>query len=163
MITAKQLTENSWMLKDVKLDKSIGMVRKSDLGRYVIFGIKTSFDSLEEVAAHFGGELVELDDEEVQEILEPKFINGYPVKHREAFETESKEIKGVIVETYKNKEKSRKVFAAGWYGMKFKNGLVNCFCPKFSTLENSDFIGPYKNEIDLEFEVKKYNNQLDIL
>jgi hypothetical protein len=154
MIQAKPLTETTWMMRDTRLEKSLGMVNKRE-DKYHLLGVKETFDSLEAIAQHFGGELVDVEDEETTETVSD--IKGFPIKHKGALEFETKDVNGVTIETYKTKAGSKKVFAAGWYGLKFKNGLVPSYCPKFQTLLDNTFIGPYTNELDLKFHGKKFN------
>jgi hypothetical protein len=50
---------------------------------------------------------------------------------------------------YTKSKTSSVLHAAGWYGM-HRNGLhAEAFCPKFNTLENYPYIGPYRSQTDL--------------
>jgi len=154
MILAKQLSPTSWIMKDEKTEKSLGIVKLSD-EKYTLFGKKDIYDSLESVAQALGGELVEADEENSEEVISE--INGYPIKHKGACEFDTKEIAGKEIKTYKTKVGSKKVYIAGWVGLTFKNSLVLSLCPKFKTIEDNGFIGPFKTKLDLDFHAKKYN------
>jgi hypothetical protein len=157
MLQAKQLTETTWMLSDAKTGKSISMVNFKN-NKFVLLGKKVEFETLDEVALSLGSKLQQHKDEVDTEVSEAVTdINGYPVKHPEACEFETQELEGVKIETYRIKAGYRKVFAAGYYGLKFKNGYVTAFCPLFKTLVDNGFIGPYNNQIDMEFHVNKIN------
>lgn len=155
---AKQLTPKSWVLSNAKTNKSLGMVNLRD-DKYFLMGVKESFESLEDIASkHFKTTLKDQEDtsKEVRPLVTD--INGYPVKHPEACEFETKYIGDIAIETYKLKPGSKKIYAAGWIGLKFKNGLGCGIGVLFDTLKVDGFIGPYKNEIDLQFAAKQYNN-----
>lgn len=47
-------------------------------------------------------------------------------------------------------EKSKSVFCAGYYVIKFRKGWVKSFCPKLITLQRYPYAGPFKSESDLQ-------------
>lgn len=51
---------------------------------------------------------------------------------------------------YIKSEKSKSVFCAGYYLVKFRKGWVKCFCPKLITLQRYQYEGPFKTEADLK-------------
>lgn len=157
MLQAKQLTETTWMLSDTKTNKSVGMVNLKN-NKFVLLGKKDEFESLDEVALSLGNKLKDTatqEDDTASEAVTD--INGVPVKHAAACEFETQTLDGVLIETYRIKAGYRKIFAAGYYGLKFKNGYVTAFCPLYKTLVDNGFIGPYNNLIDCEFYVNKTN------
>jgi hypothetical protein len=157
MILVKQLTPTTWMLNDTKTEKTIGMVNFRD-EKYYLLGSKEPFSSLDAIANHFGTTIKEPDDEtDDSEVVTE--INGYPIKHKTVCEIETKYIGGIAIETYKTKLESKKVYAAGWYGLKFKSNLGCGIGVLFQTLVDTGFIGPFKTEIDLQFAAKQYNNE----
>lgn len=153
----KQLTPKSWVLSNAKTNKSLGMVNLRD-DKFYLLGVKEPFNSIEDIASkHFNTLLKEA--EPPKEIKEPVTeINGYPVKHPEACEFETKYIGDIAIETYKLKPGSKKVYVAGYIGLKFKSNLGLGIGVLFSTLSEGSFIGPFKNEIDMQFAAKQYNN-----
>lgn len=157
MLKVKQLTPTTFMLSDTKTEKTIGMATLKEQ-KYYLLGIKEPFESLDAVANHFGTQIKDPeDDSDDSEIVTE--INGYPVKHKTACEFETKQIGDIVIETYKIKPGSKKVYAAGYFGLKFKSNLGCGIGVLFDTLVNTGFIGPFKNEIDLQFAAKQYNNE----
>lgn len=156
-ILAKQLTENSWMLNNTKLNKNVGLVNQKN-GKFFLIGNALEFNSLSEVAKHLGGKLLDSPQEISEEEKEANAvsdINGFPVKHDEVHDIEEIELNGEKIQTYKIKKGSKKIYAAGYFGLLFKSGACGAFCPLLKTLIDHGFIGPYNNEIDLEFNLKK--------
>ena len=72
-------------------------------------------------------------------------VMGYPTDKEDVYNVES--IRDYPCFTKKPSSKS--VHAAGWYGVKFKNGWIQSFCPRLSTVENYESVGPYKSQADL--------------
>ena len=53
--------------------------------------------------------------------------------------------------------KSKSLFCAGYYIIKFRKGWVKSFCPKMITLERYAFKGPYKTEHEMRNELLAMN------
>jgi hypothetical protein len=54
-------------------------------------------------------------------------------------------------------EKSKSVYCAGYYIIKFNKGWVKSFCPKLITIERYDYKGPFKTEIEMRQQLSKEN------
>lgn len=50
---------------------------------------------------------------------------------------------------YAKSAKSKSLYCAGYYVIKFRKGWVKSFCPKLITLERYPFRGPFKTEIEM--------------
>lgn len=53
--------------------------------------------------------------------------------------------------------KSKSVYAAGYYIIKFDKGWVRSFCPKSVTIEKYPFKGPFKNDLQMRTELSNAN------
>ena len=57
---------------------------------------------------------------------------------------------------YKKTATSQQYFAAGYYGIKFPRlGWSDAFCPRLKTLNDYDYIGPFKNLSDVQLAIKR--------
>ena len=54
-------------------------------------------------------------------------------------------------------EKSKSIYCAGYYIIRFDKGWVKSFCPKLITLERYEFKGPFKTDIEMRTELSKAN------
>lgn len=54
-------------------------------------------------------------------------------------------------------EKSKSLYAAGYYVIRFNKGWVKSFCPKLITLERYEYRGPFKTELEMRQELSKQN------
>jgi hypothetical protein len=51
---------------------------------------------------------------------------------------------------YTKTSKSKSYYCAGYYIIKFNNGWVKSYCPKFITLNRYDFQGPFKSKTEMQ-------------
>lgn len=47
-------------------------------------------------------------------------------------------------------EKSKSVYCAGYYLIKFNVNWLKSFCPKLITIERNEYVGPFKTEIEMK-------------
>ena len=55
--------------------------------------------------------------------------------------------------------KSKGIYCAGYYVIKFDKGWVKSFCPKLVTLEHNEYKGPYKTELEAKQELQRVKSQ----
>lgn len=55
-------------------------------------------------------------------------------------------------------EKSKSVYCAGYYIIKFNKGWVKSFCPKLITIERYDYKGPFKTDLEMRQQLSLANN-----
>lgn len=51
---------------------------------------------------------------------------------------------------YTKTSKSKSYYCAGYYIIKFNNGWVKSYCPKFITLNRYEFQGPFKTKAEMQ-------------
>lgn len=54
-------------------------------------------------------------------------------------------------------EKSKSVYCAGYYIIKFNKGWVKSFCPKLITIERYDSKGPFKTDLEMRQQLSIAN------
>jgi hypothetical protein len=54
-------------------------------------------------------------------------------------------------------EKSKSLYCAGYYIIRFEKGWVKSFCPKLITVERYKTRGPFKTEIEMRQELSRVN------
>jgi len=50
---------------------------------------------------------------------------------------------------YSKSKKSKSLYCAGYYTIKFAKGWVKSFCPKLITLQRYEYKGPFKTELEM--------------
>ena len=56
-------------------------------------------------------------------------------------------------------EKSKSLYCAGYYIIKFDKGWVKSFCPKLITIERYEYKGPFKTEFTMKQELSLANKK----
>lgn len=54
-------------------------------------------------------------------------------------------------------QKSKSLYAAGYYIIKFEKGWVKSFCPKLITIQRYEFKGPFKDDLHMRLELSNAN------
>lgn len=145
MIMAKSVIKNKFWILEENATR-VGMMNLKD-NNYTVHIGKQDF------VAHDTSELRNMGIEfAVRDLTHGGHISvmGYPTDQEDVFNV--KEIDGFP--TYTKKIESNSIHAAGWYGLKFKNGWVAVLCPRLSTIKNNEYCGPYKNKMDLKSALK---------
>jgi hypothetical protein len=145
-----ELTELSWIIQAG--DENIGILFKQDDG-YLLLGtrIKNKYKDLEEIAKKYGS--VQFVKRKVTNSTST--INGYPVKHPNI--TKVCENPPIYI-----KEGGKTEYVAGYWGLEFMNGWTATFCPKVSTIQSYEAVGPFKNRLEMlnHLSTLNTNNQL---
>ena len=141
----KEVTETSYILE--KDGSNTGLVTITIEGIKVIGPYdRKLFADADELTAYLGGDLTiearESEDDKEDEIGQ---INGYPIKHKAVFDVEE----GTIV-TYSKTAKGKARFAAGYYALDFEHGWTGSYCPRTQTLEENEFIGPFRTKLEMQ-------------
>jgi len=146
---SKKLT-NSCTLLTSQLGHHIALVWKR--GDHFISSHKPekTYKSLEEISTEFAEQLTEKTSDKEEAINQ---VLNYPIKHDSAFE-----ISDTPYPTYKSKENSNVVFAAGWWIVHFSTAYRVGLSPKVSTLDEL-CQGPFKDKISANINLNVINKR----
>ena len=156
MYTVEIVKDKFWILEDAGI--KLGTVRRTKSSDFEVIikedGVETL--SLNALTSRFGSKILE--SRQVKKIESVEYgkdideVEGYPSKHR-AF---NKCLDDKGIPTYTKTEKSKVLYAAGYYGLSFPGaGWKNAYCVKRETLDNYEFIGPFKKKTHLEAEINR--------
>lgn len=158
--TAKVLVPNkSWIVEND--GRKLGTLNKEKRGfSFFHKGVKIEIKDLGEVKRHFG--LNNLDQETRKSIktnikvpTEP-IVYGYPCAskpHNPVYNV----VKRLPI--YAKSGKSKSLYCAGYYVIKFRKGWVKSFCPKLITLERYPYQGPFKTEAEMRSVLNSMSKQ----
>lgn len=154
MIKATELTEKSWLLSEDS--KKMGLLRKTVDGYAIIggphHGKSGTHENIEEL---FGQRLKFVKPKKKNEEKETIFVEGYPIKHEISFLVESQE----NLHTYTKKEGSADLYIAGYFCIEFRGKWHGSFCPRVKTLDENDWMGPYKTKLEMDHTIRMENNK----
>jgi len=148
MITnAKVLVPNKfWILEND--GEKFATLSKDKKGYSILCrGQKIEVDNLTEIKERFG---ITITEDAIKKEKQSKDLTtdiyGFPVNGR-AYEPLWNVQKRLPI--YAKSSKSKSLYCAGYYVIKFRKGWVKSFCPKLITLERYPFKGPFKTEIEM--------------
>lgn len=136
-----------WIVEDG--DQKVGVLKITEQKKY-IFSSKdqvTTFDNKKKVVEMFGKEFFTTTLKAKEEKSSDKDVYGYPVgstPHNPMFDVKRH------LPLFTKSEKSKSVFCAGYYLLKFNKGWIKSFCPKLITIERYPYQGPFKTELEVK-------------
>lgn len=140
-----EIQDNNWMIS-----------RKN-----IIVGFVFKTDKINILGSDYSGEYLDFDDLIKQHKLKISFeqietkdrvqqeLDGFPVKHSNIFNIEREPLL-----SYTKLENSLDRYAAGYFGIKFKEIHQPSFCPRISTLTSYEFIGPFKTTLEMQHAIR---------
>ncbi len=149
-LRAKAVLEDKfWIIEDDGI--RIGTLTKEAEG-FVLNqqGKVVVYDDRSQLTNYFGNDFL------VAKISSPEkkianSVHGYPTKvapYNEMYDIKRK------LPLFTKSEQSKSVYCAGYYLIKFNVSWLKSFCPKLTTLEQNEFKGPYKSEIEMKGMLK---------
>lgn len=154
---AKVLVPNKlWILEEQ--GTKVGTLSKEKKG-YSFFkkGDKLELNDLNAVKEKFGSLIFKdtVSYKTTSKNLDSKSIYDYPCKTKPFNPLYNIKKKLPI---YAKSSKSKSLYCAGYYIIKFKKGWTKAYCPKLITLERYPFQGPFKTEFEMK-ECLEENNK----
>ena len=157
MYTVEIVKDKFWIVEDAGI--KLGLIRKTESSDFEVIIREDGFEtlSLDALTSRFGSKILE--SKQVKKIESVEYgkdideVEGYPSKHR-AY-NKSTDDKGIPV--YTKTEKSKVIYAAGYYGLHFTGVWRNAYCVKRETLDTYEYIGPFKTKTQLEAEIARIN------
>src|SRR6056300_203079 len=145
-LEAKQLVPNKfWIVQNY--GRKVGTLQKSKEGFILVTPKdKIHFENLEKVYDAFGKDFFEqtvkknVKDSKVLEVHNfPTSTNAY----NPLFDVQNN------LPLYSKSKKSKSLYCAGYYTIRFAKGWVKSFCPKLITLQRYEYKGPFTTELEM--------------
>jgi alpha-acetolactate decarboxylase len=154
-IHAKPVVDGKFWIVEQDENK-VGVLKLNEQRKY-IFSSKdtvTVFDNKKKLFETFGTDFFVAKTKKTEVITEDKEIHGYPTSaspYNPMFDVK----RHLPLFTKSNKSKS--VYCAGYYIIKFDKGWVKSFCPKLITIERYQYEGPFKTELEMKQRLNNAN------
>ena len=147
MTTAKVLVPNKFWIVESGGEK-IATLSKEKKGYTLLSrGQKYEAHDLTEIKERFGITIDPVENKSTANTKDDSSeIYGYPVNgkaHSPLWNIQKK------LQIYAKSAKSKSLYCAGYYVIRFRKGWVKSFCPKLITLERYPFQGPFKTELEM--------------
>lgn len=154
--TVKPVMENKfWIVEDAdglrKGTVSVG----TDKVTAVVNGLCVTFETLNDCADHFklnfnNNAEPDMDTESTYD------VEGYPT-HTKPYNS-FWDIKKKIP-LFTRTEKSKSLHAAGYYAVRFDTQWAASFCPRMTTLDKNQWIGPFKDKFEVRERIRVAINE----
>lgn len=144
MIAKEVMPGKFWIVEDPDGQKK-GTLQASPDGKInaVLNGKVVSYSDWQEAKRILDLKLPSAKEEEPEV---PHEVHGYPTScrpHNPVWDMKKK------LPLFTKTEKSRSLYAAGYYIIKFDHGWVQSHCPKLTTLNNNEFQGPFVTKLEM--------------
>lgn len=146
---AKPIVDGKFWIVEQNGNK-VGVLKITEQKKYVLSSKDsiTTFDNRKKIVEKFGPEFFIKKSEIIkQNISVEQEVHGYPTSatpYNPLFDVK----RHLPLFTKSNKSKS--VYCAGYYIIKFEKGWVRSFCPKLITIERYPYEGPFKTELEMK-------------
>lgn len=147
----KPISKSSWILLNV-YNEQIGILSFNGTYNLIHNKEKHLFENKEDLNEFLGCDVFEniLETKEVK--FEPKIIKGYPIDLDSAIEVEDQSLP-----LYTKNDKSKIVYAAGYYCIEYTSIWSQAYCPKLETLNKYRYHGPFKDKIEMRLKLNNLN------
>lgn len=146
-IEAKPILDNKfWIVEDDGV--RIGTLTK-DEDKYIFSkkGEVSFYKDENQLKKKFGRNFLTAKITTPEEQSQDFIVHGYPtrgVPYNGMYDISRK------LPLFTKSEKSKSVYCAGYYLIKFNTNWLKSFCPKLITIERNQYLGPYKTELEMK-------------
>jgi hypothetical protein len=112
------------------------------------------FDNKRQMKKKFGYDIVWDIEDPSNEVTNDKEVHGFPtsvIPYNSMYDVKRK------LPLFTKSDKSKSMYCAGYYIIRFEKGWVKSFCPKQITVERYEFKGPFKTDLEMRQELSKAN------
>ena len=152
-IKAKPVLENKfWIVEEEGV--RVGTLAKNDEGFVVTSKGKIDFYKNEnQLRKKFGKKFLVANITESNSDCELE-VHGFPTRstpYNSMYDIKRK------LPLFTKSEKSKSVYCAGYYLIKFNVHWLKSFCPKLITVERNEYLGPFKTEFEMKVALSNAN------
>ena len=152
-LTAKPVLEDKfWIVEDEGV--RIGTLSKNDEGFVVSSKGKIDFYKNERHLKKTFGNNFLVATIKTNQKSSTKDVHGYPTRttpFNSMYDIQRK------LPLFTKSEKSKSVYCAGYYLIKFNVNWLKSYCPKLITVERNEYIGPFKTELEMKAALSNVN------
>lgn len=159
-VKLKPVTESAWLVINDTDDNRVGLLTEIR-NQYVLMiaGAKKNFINRKEVNNYFKEDIFKSVPQIIAEDKSDEkenFINGYPVNFKTPIEVN---IVGNKLPLFTKKQDSNVYYCAGYYCFNFPKEWLGALCPKLSTIQAWEHVGPFKTKDEMKLELSKLRKE----
>jgi hypothetical protein len=154
VVQLKEITDRSWLVITDKGQENIGLLSVNNLGNFVLLSKegRVKFADEDEVKEFFNENIFEKVVYTEHEESKESFIKGFPVDFDNPYEVDAED-KISDLPLYSKSPKSDVYHCAGYYCISYPKGWLQSFCPKLSTLDKYEYVGPFKTKMEMKSQL----------
>ena len=152
-INAKEILKNKFWIVESEGER-VGTLSVSEDKQYMLSDTSGTrfFSNLKQLKNNFDSEISWTTVKE--DVVIDKEVHGFPASctpYNPMFDVKQK------LALFTKSPKSKSLYCAGYYIIRFDKGWVKSFCPKLITVERYETKGPFKSEIEMRQALSKAN------
>jgi hypothetical protein len=152
-IKAKPVLENKfWIVEDEGV--RVGTLSKNDDGFVITSKGKIDFYKNENQLKKKFGKTFLVANITTNDTDTNLDVHGYPTRcipYNSMYDIKRK------LPLFTKSEKSKSVYCAGYYLIKFNVHWLKSYCPKLITIERNEYLGPFKTEFEMKASLSNVN------
>jgi hypothetical protein len=155
-IHAKPVVDGKFWIVEQDENK-VGVLKLTEQKKFV-FSSKdtiTVFDNKKKLFEAFGNNFFVAKKKKEEEVIDvDRDVHGYltsSVPYNPMYDVKNH------LPLFTKSNKSKSVYCAGYYIIKFDKGWVKSFCPKLITIERYQYEGPFKTEMEMKHRLNNAN------
>lgn len=153
-ITAKEVLKNKfWIVEDQGV--RVGTLTKDENSFILSAKGEISFYKDEkQLKKQFGKNFLTAKITQKENAVTENSVHGYPTRS-----TPYNSMYDIVhkLPLFTKSEKSKSVYCAGYYLIKFNVNWLKSFCPKLITIERNEYLGPFKTDLEMKAALSNVN------
>ena len=153
-VKAKEVLKNKFWIVESQGEK-IGTISRNDEDQYMLSNQNGTrfFKNIKALSKNLEGDITWTNANDYIESFKNE-VHGYPTSckpYNPIFDVKNK------MALFTKSEKSKSLYCAGYFIIKFDKGWVKSFCPKLITVERYETRGPFKTEVEQKTVLNNVN------
>jgi hypothetical protein len=154
-LSAKEILKDKFWIVESEGEK-VGTLSINEEHQYMLSNNAGTrfFKNIKQIAKNLDAEITWTSVSTVNSTKDDHVVYGYPTScppYNPMFNVQKK------LALFTKSEKSKSLYCAGYFIIKFDKGWVKSFCPKVITVERYETRGPFKTEIEMRQELSRVN------
>ena len=154
-INAKEILKDKFWIVESEGER-VGTLSINDEKQYMLSNSTGTrfFKNIKQLKTQLGAEISWTSTQAETPVNDSKEVHNFPTSctpFNPMFDVKRK------LALFTKSEKSKSLYCAGYFIIKFDKGWVKSFCPKLITVERYEARGPFKTEIEMRQELSNAN------
>jgi len=153
-IKAKEVLKNKFWIVESDSER-VGTLSLSDDHQYMLSNSSGTrfFQNIKQLSKNLNAEITWTSTEQKSK-NEQTEVHGFPTSctpYNPLFDVQKN------IALFTKSDKSKSLYCAGYFIIRFEKGWVKSFCPKLITVERYETRGPFKTELEMRQELSRAN------